>query len=322
MAQALSKTPVEAFTAPDDYKTGKAILDGQLPTETVEINIQTNQRADSSTPPELVGERVVAAYHDILYYVDKDNPTGPMPSNPASDPQFNLWEGAVRTWAAKNVSSSLFLDLASTTNSNLHAPENLPTIIIYAPSKNQLITSPELNIQINASSTRGISRTEYYLNGNLWETQSGNLSNLTKNVSFLNNGYQTLLVKSCDNAENCSEAKLDFNLFLKNNPIPASQNTVKISSPLNGTILSKEASLINVRLQVKIPERVFLVKIIAKNTTDNKLIDLGQTDKLTDKTIDISLNNPIPVGSWSLYCELTDWSGQIIKSNEVGLVVK
>lgn len=34
--------------------------------------------------------------HEILYWVDKNNPTGPAPSNPASDPQFNYWDAPVR----------------------------------------------------------------------------------------------------------------------------------------------------------------------------------------------------------------------------------
>lgn len=40
--------------------------------------------------------------HSILYWVDKNNPAGPQPSNPASDPQFNYWEYPVKQWAAQN----------------------------------------------------------------------------------------------------------------------------------------------------------------------------------------------------------------------------
>jgi len=38
--------------------------------------------------------------HSILYFVDKDNPRGPYPSNPARDPQFKLWEYGVSLWKA------------------------------------------------------------------------------------------------------------------------------------------------------------------------------------------------------------------------------
>lgn len=45
------------------------------------------------------GERVEGGVHSILYWVDKNNPHGPIPTNPERDPQFNLWEIPVRTWA-------------------------------------------------------------------------------------------------------------------------------------------------------------------------------------------------------------------------------
>ncbi len=40
--------------------------------------------------------------HDILYFVDRNNPLGPSPYNPANDPQFYGWEGAVENWNMRN----------------------------------------------------------------------------------------------------------------------------------------------------------------------------------------------------------------------------
>jgi len=36
--------------------------------------------------------------HNILFYVDRQNPLGPIPQNPYQDPQFYLWEEGVRRW--------------------------------------------------------------------------------------------------------------------------------------------------------------------------------------------------------------------------------
>lgn len=47
-------------------------------------------------------EYVTQSVHEILHWVDKSNPNGPVPSNPASDPQYNQWEIPVRAWAAAN----------------------------------------------------------------------------------------------------------------------------------------------------------------------------------------------------------------------------
>ncbi len=40
----------------------------------------------------------LATAHSILHYVDKDNPRGPYPSNPARDGQYALWEWPVAQW--------------------------------------------------------------------------------------------------------------------------------------------------------------------------------------------------------------------------------
>lgn len=47
--------------------------------------------------PVLAGQ--TAGAHSILYWVDKNNPRGPIPSNPSSDPQFQYWEFGVNLWA-------------------------------------------------------------------------------------------------------------------------------------------------------------------------------------------------------------------------------
>jgi len=54
--------------------------------------------SDDEGVPEFSLEGALSGAHSILYYVDKDNPRGPYPSNPARDPQFPLWEYAVSAW--------------------------------------------------------------------------------------------------------------------------------------------------------------------------------------------------------------------------------
>jgi 1A family penicillin-binding protein len=80
MDKILPSLPVESFIPPasEDYASLKPILRGELPEA-----------------------------HSILYYVDKDNPRGPIPSNPASDPQFNNWEYGVRSWVLSNTTHTV-----------------------------------------------------------------------------------------------------------------------------------------------------------------------------------------------------------------------
>ncbi len=58
-----------------------------------------------SLPPVLTGNSNTdpsRGIHEILYWVQKDNPLAGAPTNPASDPQFAYWEYPVQIWAASN----------------------------------------------------------------------------------------------------------------------------------------------------------------------------------------------------------------------------
>jgi len=43
--------------------------------------------------------------HSILHYVDRNNPQGPYPTNPARDPQYTNWEWAVQRWKEETFGS-------------------------------------------------------------------------------------------------------------------------------------------------------------------------------------------------------------------------
>jgi len=52
-----------------------------------------------SASPALRGSYIGSSgVHDILYWVDKNNPLGPPPAFPAADPQFSHWEYPVQFW--------------------------------------------------------------------------------------------------------------------------------------------------------------------------------------------------------------------------------
>jgi membrane peptidoglycan carboxypeptidase len=79
MRYGLSKLPVRSFSRAEYSPSPKPVLNG----------IWQFAGADG-------------AIHDILYWVDKNNPQGPVPTNPANDPQYRYWEIPVAAWAAQN----------------------------------------------------------------------------------------------------------------------------------------------------------------------------------------------------------------------------
>lgn len=54
--------------------------------------------------PALMGQLPVGDNNTILYYINKDNPNGPPPSNPSADPQYALWQIGINNWLIQNKS--------------------------------------------------------------------------------------------------------------------------------------------------------------------------------------------------------------------------
>jgi membrane peptidoglycan carboxypeptidase len=79
----------------------KALMDKILPSVPVESFIPP-QTTNPDLKPVLRGdwqaEYSMGGIHNILYWVDKNNPTGPAPISPAADPQYANWEYGVQAW--------------------------------------------------------------------------------------------------------------------------------------------------------------------------------------------------------------------------------
>ncbi|MFH0803716.1 MAG: PBP1A family penicillin-binding protein [Candidatus Tagabacteria bacterium] len=106
--------------AKEDFIKPKPAADGIKPVLAGEwkggitylINSATKKRATESTPKELVQEKVLTQVHSILYWVNKDNPLGPIPENPGLDSQFSLWEKPVRDWVLRQgIKEETLLDI-------------------------------------------------------------------------------------------------------------------------------------------------------------------------------------------------------------------
>ncbi len=79
----------------------RELMDKVLPSLPIESFIQPEEEDPSLLKPILRGE-LGSEIHSILYWVDKDNPRGPVPQDPRTDPQFENWEYGIRRWTALN----------------------------------------------------------------------------------------------------------------------------------------------------------------------------------------------------------------------------
>ncbi len=316
MARALKGAPVESFTPPEPVATGKPVLDGDTSGGSlVKIDRASGLLATADTPPSFVEERLYFAPHSILYYLNKDDPRGPAPANPADDPQFALWEKAIQNWTAKRSSSTIATDTPPTAYDNLHKPENNPVFTVEEPLANQTVGG-NLVARINGSAPRGIGRAEYYLNGNLAFNNPGYPFGLDKNISFLPNGYHDLTVRVCDDIDNCSEQKITFNLQLPNAGIVDSNIGVSWSAPANGLAVTAHDFPLSLKFNLTNPAQTARIVVYYRIGTSTESAVAATIAPIDSSNLAGSWRKPPPRGAITYWAEAWSWSGSSVKTGE------
>ncbi|MBI1975122.1 MAG: transglycosylase domain-containing protein [Parcubacteria group bacterium] len=117
------ETPQESFVKPDTISVSKPILRGEY-------------------LPGGGGTGV----HSTLFWVEKDNPQGPQPSDPSHDPQFANWETGVQKWFSANV-----LEAAS----SLGLP-NIPSLTITEPKNDARLPNREVRVTASVRSSNSL----------------------------------------------------------------------------------------------------------------------------------------------------------------------
>lgn len=174
MSEALKNFEPEAFPRPEPAAVQKPILAGNYS----------------------AGNQI----HTILYFVDKQNPTGPYPSNPERDSQFENWEKGVLDWARINIPNFSSYNTPGAPlppmENNPGSLSNQPQIQILSPKAGDYIPSGirvEADIQ---SPSLMLSEINIYLNGALVQKINQSLGNsyrLSVQISSSNLQSQNLL---------------------------------------------------------------------------------------------------------------------------------
>lgn len=113
--------------------------------------------------------------HSILYYVDKSDPLGPPPQNPAADPQFSNWELGVSAWISEHnpslqggaASSSLFRSGVPVVPPGTPVPQGDAIVFGEVSPKNGEVKSPGFTISATIASGADLRQIELHQNGKL-----------------------------------------------------------------------------------------------------------------------------------------------------------
>ncbi|MFA6525127.1 MAG: PBP1A family penicillin-binding protein [Patescibacteria group bacterium] len=215
MKRILVGSPVETFNAPAPNDSEKPILRGEIDTVTTRIvdiysGMTIPQSCIDSYPSKYTKEVSYKETHTILHYVDKNNPDGPVPSNPASDPQYIRWEAPVRAWAQKNGYVSAGQEVFE--DCNFRPSDQQPSVTIKKPSQDVELNEETFSVsaQFSAKDNHEITKVEYYIDKTLVDTVTSEPFQTSYSAFNLTNGKHTLTVIAYDEVANNSQESVNF----------------------------------------------------------------------------------------------------------------
>ncbi len=155
------------------------------------------------TKPILKGEFIIDnQLHDILYYVDKNDPAGPTPTNPDEDGQFKNWEDPITKWLETHPISAIIAQKTATEATTSASDSSIMSIDILSPKNGEFIQN-YFTVNLKIKSSNGLQKIELYLN-------NASIENNT-NTSFEHNldeyFYSTVIPSTKTDSQNLLKIK-------------------------------------------------------------------------------------------------------------------
>lgn len=186
----LSNYAIEAFPKynPDDEigdgegKTNKPMLAGKLEQEEgvkvckIPGEKDTYCLANKYCREKDTEKKDFVSDHDILYYVRRDDPRGPVPDQPDRDPQYKNWEKGVENWYEKK-KGVILGEPPKDECKESDFKDFLPKASLTTPSN---VSSSSVNLSADVDANYGVESVTYSVNGN----SAGNTSKKPYSVTY------------------------------------------------------------------------------------------------------------------------------------------
>lgn len=149
-----------------DGKTNKPILAGELDKKkdlkVCEIPGKKKDYclANKFCPDDDAKKKDFVSSHDILHYVDREDPRGPEPANPEKDTQYKNWEKAVKDWYDKEDTATG--DAPDDECKESDFDKNKPSVTLTIPDE---IKSSSLSLTVKTDASYGVKKVSYEFDG-------------------------------------------------------------------------------------------------------------------------------------------------------------
>lgn len=319
MREALKNTPVEKFPNLPPNTSSKPVLNGASGGQVkLLVDKITGKLATSSTPENYIVERTYLFPHDILHYVNKDDPQGQSPTNPAQDPAYVVWEQAVQNWIGrrkiKDPNWEVSFENPPTEYDDVHSLESLPLIEVLSPKTNEAIRSRIMTFTVKAQAPRGVTKITYKIDDQFVGVAVEAPFTFQYEAKTLVPGNHTLKVIAEDDVGNRVNVDVPFTLEVQAEPAGLFFEKVPAS-------LSLGQFPITLFLKPFRPGEIKEAYITAvspdnEKTLVSKIYDLNN---LFDGYVTVPWNSVSKNGSWKLVAEVELKSGEI-RTSDVALV--
>lgn len=206
------------FTPPDPVDpTLKPVLRGMWRgSKTYERDSASGGVATENTPLETRETVVIPSVHNILHWVEKENPQGSIPSNPWRDSQYAYWEAPVHAWAlAQGLESAGGTEemVGAMLTDDVHSNSQSPMVTITSPTTGITYNGDHrLNIAVNVEHSFPIQTVVYRIDGREISRAFGLPVSvpIVPRVYGISSGTHTLDVEVTDSVHNRGSASVLF----------------------------------------------------------------------------------------------------------------
>jgi len=215
MDEALPSIPKEYFMAPEPTsKEIKPVFRGVWQGyDFFTIDKISGKLATEFTPGETQQEIYYPDVHEILNWVDKSDPYGPIPEDPSADPQYNHWEYPVQQWL-----KTQYLPTPTEPKGydDVHTTAKSPRLGVITPENNSIYNKDQkITIEISSNGTYPLSKLDFYINNNFVGSTDNSpflFSFTPAEINSIQTGINTLKIVATDLVLNKAEVTAEFSV--------------------------------------------------------------------------------------------------------------
>lgn len=277
MRAALEGTTIEAFPTANIATTGKAVLDGETPTQTIVIDTVSGKLATSYTPERFRKEVTCGKYHEILHYVNKDAPLDAVPEDPSRDAYYSAWEASLQDYLTRHNANLKDGAVAyetceiPTEEDDVHTPDNAPEISLREPDNNDEV-GREFTVRYNVDLHRDFSRVEFAIDDIFFDSTTDMDQETVRLPSWVNAGEHTFTATVYDDADNAASVTIDIDVTEGSDGGTA----IRITNPFNNQTIEKTAATYPISVEVPDDEHAQNLLLTARNLWTGDRSTIGE----------------------------------------------